>query len=141
MSKDLILEIGTEEIPASYLPPALEQIKQLAEKELSAQRIPFGEINSYATPRRIVLHIADVAGSQESSVKEVMGPAKAVAFDEKGKPTKAAEGFARGQGIAVEDLKTVSTPKGDYIAAVKSEASEPTDKILPAIMPRIITTL
>lgn len=141
MSRDLILEIGTEEIPASYLPPALAQIKQLAEKELSTQRVPFGEISSYATPRRIVVHITDVSESQESSVKEVMGPAKAVAFDDKGKPTKAAEGFARGQGIDIKDLKTVSTPKGDYIAAVKSEASEPTDKILPAIMPRVITSL
>jgi len=141
MSKDLILEIGTEEIPASYLPPALEQIKKLAEKELGAQRIPFGETHAYATPRRIVLHVTDVAEAQEASVKEVMGPAKAVAFDGEGKPTKAAEGFARGQGIAVKDLKVVSTPKGDYVAAVKSETSEPTGKILPGIMPRIITTL
>ena len=141
MSRDFILEIGTEEIPASYLPPALEQIKKLAEKELGAQRIPFDETHAYATPRRIVLHITGVAEAQESSVKEVMGPAKAVAFDDKGKPTKAAEGFARGQGIPVKDLKVVSTPKGEYVAAVKSEASEPTKKILPGIMPRIITTL
>ncbi|MDF1526498.1 MAG: glycine--tRNA ligase subunit beta [bacterium] len=141
MSQDLILEIGTEEIPASYLPPALEQIKILAEKELGAQRIPFGKIHAYATPRRIVLHVTDVALAQETSVKEVMGPAKSVAFDDKGKPTRAAEGFAKGQGIAVKDLKLVSTPKGDYVAAVKSEASSPTAKILPAIMPRIITTL
>ena len=97
MSRDFILEIGTEEIPASYLPPALEQIKKLAEKELGAQRIPFDETHAYATPRRIVLHVTGVAEAQESSVKEVMGPAKAVAFDDKGKPTKAAEGFARGQ--------------------------------------------
>ena len=141
MSRDLILEIGTEEIPASYLPPAIEQVKQLAEKELGAQRIPFGKINAYATPRRIVLHVTEVAEEQESSVKEVMGPAKALAFDDKGKPTRAAEGFARGQGISVKDLKVVSTPKGDYVAAVKSETSEPTAKKLPGIMPRIITTL
>lgn len=141
MSRDLILEIGTEEIPASYLPPALEQIKQLAEKELAAQRIPFGKTHAYATPRRIVLHVTKVAKAQESSVKEILGPAKAVAFDEKGLPTKAAEGFARGQGIPVKDLKVVSTPKGEYVAAVKSEASEPTARILPGIMPRIITTL
>jgi glycyl-tRNA synthetase beta chain len=141
MSSDLILEIGTEEIPASYLPPALEQIKQLAEKELGNQRIPFGETHAYATPRRIVLHVTGVVKAQETSVKEVMGPAKAVAFDDKGKPTKAAEGFARGQGISVKDLKVVSTPKGEYVAAIKSEASEPTAKILPGIMSRIITSL
>ena len=141
MTQDLLLEIGTEEIPASYLPPALEQIRQLAAKELTAQRIPFGEMKSYATPRRIVLHIQSVAGAQETSVKEVLGPARAVAFDEKGAPTKAAEGFARGQGIAVGDLKVVQTPKGEYVAAVKSEASDPTARILPAVMTRIITSL
>lgn len=141
MSKDLLLEIGTEEIPASYLPPALEQIRQLAEKELGAQRVPFGETRAYATPRRMVLHVTNVAEDQEASVKEVMGPARAVAFDGNGKPTKAAEGFAKGQGIPVKDLKVVSTPKGEYVAAVKSEASEATAKILPAILPRIITTL
>jgi len=141
MSRDLILEIGTEEIPASYLPPALDQIRQLAEKELNARRVPFGKIQAYATPRRIVLHVTDVALAQESSVKEVMGPARSVAFDDKGRPTKAAEGFAKGQGIAVGDLRIISTPKGEYVAAVRSEASEPTGEILPAIMPRIITSL
>jgi glycyl-tRNA synthetase beta chain len=140
-SQDLILEIGTEEIPASYLPPAIDQIKRLTEKEFNAQRIPFGEAFAYATPRRIVLHVTDVAQTQESSVREVMGPARAVAFDEKGKPTRAAEGFAKGQGIKVKDLTIVSTPKGEYVAAVKSETSEATASILPAVMPKIITTL
>ncbi|UCF29945.1 MAG: glycine--tRNA ligase subunit beta [bacterium] len=141
MTRDLLLEIGTEEIPASYLPPALEQIQSLAARELTGQRIAFGKTAAYATPRRIVLHITDVAEAQETSVKEVLGPARAVAFDDKGKPTKAAEGFARGQGITVKDLKTVQTPKGEYVAAVKKEASQPTAEILPAIMPRIITSL
>lgn len=141
MSRDIILEIGTEEIPASYLPPALDQITKLAEKELEAQRIPFGEAKAYATPRRIVLHVTGVSEEQETSVKEVMGPARNVAFDDKGNPTRAAEGFAKGQGIDVKDLSIVSTPKGEYVAAVRSEASQPSSEILPEIMPRIITSL
>jgi len=141
MSQDLLLEIGTEEIPASYLPPALDQIRQLARKELDAQRISFGEARSYATPRRIVLHVTHVAEKQKASVKEIMGPARTVAYDADGKPTKAAEGFARGQGISVKDLKVVSTPKGEYMAAVKSEASESTVKVLSDLIPGIITTL
>ena len=141
MSRELLLEIGTEEIPAGYLPPAIRQIAELAGKELAGQRVPFGEIRAYATPRRIVLHITEMAQSQESSIKEVMGPARSVAYDEKGKPTKAAEGFARGQGIKVRDLKLLSTPKGEYVAAVKEEASKPTMEILSQILPLIITSL
>jgi glycyl-tRNA synthetase beta chain len=141
MTRDLLLEIGTEEIPASYLPPALEQIQKLAAKELKAQRVSFGKTAAYATPRRIVLHITKVAEAQEASVKEVLGPAKAVAYDDKGKPTKAAEGFARGQGVSVGDLKIVDTPKGQYVAAVREEASQATAEILPAIMPKFITSL
>ena len=141
MKRDVLLEIGTEEIPAAYLPPALTQIKELAGKELAAARISYEDARSYATPRRIVLHVTGVLEEQESTVKEVLGPAMSVAFDEQGKPTRAAEGFARGQGVDVADLKTVSTPKGDYVAAVKAEDSMPTARILPGIMPRIITSL
>ncbi len=141
MTRDLLLEIGTEEIPASYLPPALEQIQKLAAKELEAQRVSYGKTAAYATPRRIVLHITEVAEAQETSVKEVLGPARAVAYDDKGEPTKAAEGFARGQGVGVDDLKIVDTPKGQYVAAVREEASQPTADILPAIMPKLITSL
>ncbi|UCG38815.1 MAG: glycine--tRNA ligase subunit beta, partial [bacterium] len=141
MKKDLLLEIGTEEIPASYLPPALDQIKDLASRELGAQRVSFEQVRAYATPRRIVLHVQGVAVSQESSVKEVLGPARSVAFDEKGNATKAAEGFARSQGLKVGDLKVVKTPKGEYVAAVRAETSMPTADVLPGIMPRIITSL
>jgi glycyl-tRNA synthetase beta chain len=141
MSRDLILEIGTEEIPASYLPPALKQIQELAKKELTAQRIAFGETKAFATPRRIVLHVTDVAEAQESSEQEMVGPAKSVAFDADGNPTKAGEGFARGQGVSVEDLKIIETDKGEYVAVTKKEESQATAEILPEIMPGLITTL
>lgn len=141
MSREFILEIGTEEIPAGYLPPALEQIKKLAAKELANQRISCGDISAFATPRRITLLIRKVSESQEAREHEVMGPAVAVAYDEDGNATKAARGFARGQGVDVGDLKRVKTPKGEYVAVVKKEASQPSLDILSQVVPKIITTL
>ncbi len=141
MSREFVLEIGTEEIPASYLPPALDQIKELAAKELAGQRISCGEISAFATPRRIVLMIQKVDEAQEAQEREVMGPAVAVAYDDKGKPTKAAEGFAKGQGVPVGDLKKVKTDKGEYVAVVKKEASQPSLEILSQVIPKIITSL
>ncbi len=141
MTREFVLEIGTEEIPASYLPPALKQIKALAAKELKKERISCGEIRSFATPRRITLLIRKVSEAQEAQEHEVMGPAVAVAYDDKGKATKAAEGFARGQGVSVGDLKKVKTPKGEYVAVVKKEASSPSVDVLSSVIPRIITSL
>lgn len=141
MTRDLLLEIGTEEIPAGYLPPAMRQLEELARKELSAARLSYGEFRAFATPRRLVLHITKVAEAQKSDVREVLGPARGVAYDGAGDPTKAAEGFARSQGVDVGKLKVVSTPKGEYVAAVKEEESRPAAEVLVRIVPGLITTL
>ena len=141
MKRDLLLEIGTEEIPAGYLPPAISQLEDFARKELETRRVPFGKVKAYATPRRLVLHVADVAEAQESAVRQVLGPAKGVAFNPEGKPTKAAEGFARSQGVDVRDLKVVPTPKGEYVAAVREEESHPALGILSQFLPDLITSL
>jgi len=141
MTRDLLLEIGTEEIPAGYLPPAMRQLEELARKEFSAARLFFGEIRGYATPRRLVLHITKVAEAQESAVREILGPARGVAYDVAGNPTKAAEGFARSQGVDIGKLKVVSTPKGEYVAAVKEEEGRPAAEVLVRIVPGLITSL
>ncbi|NOY86423.1 MAG: glycine--tRNA ligase subunit beta [Deltaproteobacteria bacterium] len=141
MNRELILEIGTEEIPAGYLPPAIEQLKKLAVKELEGQRLSHGDVFAYATPRRLTLIVQGVSERQKASVKEVLGPARGVAFGDDGRPTRAAEGFAGGQGVAVEDLKIVDTPKGEYVAAVKEETSAAAMDVLPRMMPRMITSL
>ncbi|GBE15743.1 MAG TPA: glycine--tRNA ligase subunit beta [Proteobacteria bacterium] len=141
MNRELILEIGTEEIPAGYLPPAIEQLKKLVVKELAGQRLSHGDVAVYATPRRLALIVQGVSERQDANVKEVLGPARGVAFGDDGKPTRAAEGFARGQGVAVGDLKIIDTPRGEYVAAVKEETSAPAMEILPQMMSRMITSL
>jgi glycyl-tRNA synthetase beta chain len=141
MSKELLLEIGTEEIPALFLPKALEDMKEIIAKELSSNRILYGNITTMTTPRRLLLHVSDVAERQEDRVIEKVGPAKKVSFDEKGNPTKAALGFARGQGIDIAELESVTTEKGEYICARKKIAGEETEKLLVQLLPRFISAI
>ncbi len=115
MGKELLLEIGTEEIPAEFLPKALKDMADIVGREFTQNRIGHGEVETMATPRRLVLCVADVAEKQEDQVLEKLGPAKRVSFDEKGNPTKAALGFAKGQGIGIAELETIVTDKGEYI--------------------------
>ena len=97
MGKELLLEIGTEEIPAAFLPKALRDMEEIAKTELALQRIGHGEILTMGTPRRLLLAVADVAEKQEDQVIEKLGPACRVAFDEQGETIRAALGFAKGQ--------------------------------------------
>jgi glycyl-tRNA synthetase beta chain len=138
---ELLLEIGTEEIPAGFIPRALEEMPGLLEKEFQAQRIAYKEIKAMGTPRRLVLIATGAAPAQEARVIETLGPAKRIAFDDQGHPTKAALGFARGQGIPVEELKVVQTEKGEYLSARKEEKGEETFRLLPAILPRVIASI
>src|SRR5690554_5366568 len=115
--RSLLLEIGTEEIPAKFMPPALRQLKELAEKKFSEARLQYQEINTYGTPRRIVLFIKGLPEVQQDLVEEVKGPSAKVAFDAQGNPSKAAQGFARGQGVDVKDLTVKETEAGSYVYA------------------------
>ncbi len=141
MSAELFLEIGTEEIPAGFIPKALDDMKGLIRKELENARIEFGEIKTYATPRRLAIAVAAVAGQQPDMQIKAMGPAKKVAFAEDGTPTKAGEGFARGQGVDVSELKIVETDKGEYVSVEKEEKGRPTKELLPEILPRLIGSI
>lgn len=136
---ELLLEIGTEEIPSGFMPRALEAMKDLLQKEFQTHRIGFQEVKSQGTPRRLVVTASGVAAAQEQRFLEVLGPAKRIAFDEKGQPTKAALGFAKGQGIPVEDLQIAKTEKGEYLCARKEEKGEETSRLLPAILSRLIS--
>jgi glycyl-tRNA synthetase beta chain len=138
---ELLLEIGTEEIPSGFISRALEEMQSLLEKEFRAQRIACKEVKAMGTPRRLVLIATGVAPAQEGRVVETLGPARRIAFDDRGQPTKAALGFARGQGIPVEELKTVQTEKGEYLCARKEEMGEETFHLLPAILPRVIASV
>jgi glycyl-tRNA synthetase beta chain len=138
---EFVLEIGTEEIPSSFIPKALEEMKALLEKELQAQRIVYHDIKAMGTPRRLVLTSSDVALLQEGRSINVTGPARTIAFDKEGRPTKAALGFARGQGVAVDDLQTVQTEKGEYICLRKEEKGGETAALLVSILPRLIASI
>ena len=141
MGKELLLEIGTEEIPAAFLPKAIADMERIIEKEFSEQRIIHGTIKAMATPRRLVLCVDDVAERQDDQLLEKIGPAKRAAFDEAGNPTKAALGFARGQGVDVSDLETVTTDKGEYLCARKKITGEITATILTTLLPRFIMSI
>jgi glycyl-tRNA synthetase beta chain len=141
MGKELLLEIGTEEIPAGFIPNALEEMAISIGKELHASRIAHGEVRTLGTPRRLVLLVKDVAEKQEDVKTEKLGPPLHIAFDDKGRPTKAALGFAKGQGLRVEDLATVKGEKGEYLGAVKKEKGQPSSALLIEILPRIIGSI
>ncbi len=141
MGKELFIEIGTEEIPAEFLNKTLRDMEELIRKELTNSRIPCGAIRTLATPRRLVVLVSNVAEKQEEQIIEKLGPAKRVSFDEQGNPTKAALGFAKGQGLEIRELETIVTDKGEYICARKKIAGEETASLLPAMVPRFILSI
>ena len=122
---ELIFVIGCEELPARFIEPALEQMKAAWRQRCEDARITFGEVRTFGTPRRLVLIVDEIASKQSDLEEERTGPPARAAFRD-GAPTKAAEGFARGQGVAVEDLYLVETPKGEYVAARVFEEGLPT---------------
>ena len=138
---DLLFEIGTEEIPASYVPPVLEQLREIATESLTNHRVPFGEVETLGTPRRITLSIKDVKTLQESQETEVVGPPKRIAYDENDEPTKAAIGFAKTQGVELTALRIVETERGEYVAASKLETGVPIREILGTLLTEWIEAL
>ncbi len=139
--KELLLEIGTEEIPAGFVPQALNDLEGIARKELGASRIDFSGTRTVGTPRRLVLVIESVSEKQRDEETKKIGPSKQSAFDAKGNPTKAAIGFARGQSVPVESLTLVETEKGEYVCAVKKEEGKPTVELLSAFLPKWILSI
>jgi glycyl-tRNA synthetase beta chain len=139
--KELLLEIGTEEIPAGFVPQALMDLEALAKKELEASRIDFSGTKTLGTPRRLVLAIESVSGKQRDEETRKIGPSKQAAFDAKGNPTKAAIGFAKGQSVPVESLTVVQTEKGEYVCAVKKESGRPTAELLSSLLPKWILSI
>jgi glycyl-tRNA synthetase beta chain len=138
MTKELFLEIGTEEIPAAFLPKAMADLDALIRKEFEHARISHGEVSTLSTPRRIALLVRDLDEQQPDAEVTALGPAKKVAYDTDGNPTKAAEGFARGQGVDVRDLSVATTEKGEYVAVTKLIVGRPTADLLTEILPRVI---
>ncbi len=142
MFAELLLEIGTEEIPSDYLERGLEELRRLGESYLRNNRIEIGEdLQSYGTPRRLVLVGKAIADKQEDTVQEMTGPPKKVAFDEDGNPTKAALGFAQKQGVSVDELQFLETPKGEYLYVRRKMPGKPTIDLLPEILSELIANI
>lgn len=141
MAQDLVVEIGTEEIPAGFIPPALEQLAAGTAEALKRERLASGRVWTGGTPRRLVLRVEGLAERQEDISVEVVGPPKSKAFDEKGVPTPAARGFAKSQGVGVDALKVKVLPKGEYVAAVVEHRGRPAGEILRRVLPELVLGL
>ncbi|MBN1830567.1 MAG: glycine--tRNA ligase subunit beta [Deltaproteobacteria bacterium] len=142
MTAELLLEIGTEEIPSDYLENGLRALKRLVESQLRDERILIEEdLEIYGTPRRLVLIGRSVADKQKDIVQEVTGPPKKAAFDREGNPTKAAIGFAEKQGVSVDAFKFVETPRGEYVSIEKKVTGRPTSHILSEATPGLIRSV
>jgi len=142
MTGELLFEIGTEEIPSDFLDEGIKQLGQLAETAFRDNLIQIrGELQTFGTPRRLILIAKAVAENQGDTVQEVTGPPKSAAFDPQGNPTKAALGFAKKQGIPVDQLETLQTPKGEYLYVKRKIPGRPTPEVLSEILPRIIADI
>ena len=138
---DLLFEIGSEEIPASFILPAADQLEDLFSDKMETLGLPFDSIAQYATPRRLALVVKGIAGEQQDVEEVLLGPSKQAAYDNEGNPTKAAEGFARSKGASVDDLELVDTPKGEYLQLTRKVVGKQTAELLPALLHEIILAL
>jgi glycyl-tRNA synthetase beta chain len=135
---DLLLEIGAEEIPAGFVPGALQQLAQDLGKALDDARLAHGEVKAVGTPRRLAVWARAVAPRQTDARNQAFGPPVSQAFDGEGKPTAAALGFARSQGVDVAALERAMTPKGERLAITKVELGRAAGEVLPAIVEKLV---
>ncbi len=138
---NFLCEIGTEEIPAGYIPPAIEATDAIFRRKLEENRIKFGNVSVYGTPRRIVVFASGVADGQEAGEEELKGPAVKAAYDASGNPTRALEGFARGNGIGLATVYRRETDRGEYVFAKRAMPANKTADIIPGIVEHIVGAL
>ncbi|MGG4045422.1 glycine--tRNA ligase subunit beta [Paenibacillus favisporus] len=141
MSKDLLFEIGLEEVPARFLRAAMEQLEERMVKWLEQSRIAYGEVHSYATPRRLAVLVKSVAEKQEDVQEEVKGPSRKIALDENGNWSKAALGFARGQGVDPEQFTFKELNGVEYIYVTKSSNGVETSALLSEALLGILSSM
>lgn len=137
----LLFEIGTEEIPAGYIQPALTFMQKAAQTKFKELGLEFGQMHTVGTPRRLTLAVEELQSRQQDQRKEHIGPAKKAAFDAEGNPTKAALGFVRSKGLTVDDIEIVETPKGQYLMVVEEVKGQQTAQLLPALLDELLRTI
>lgn len=135
LTHTLAFEIGTEEIPAFDLDSAGKQLQKMVPAAFEGARIPFESFEIYSSPRRLIVMAYGVADATEALVEEYKGPAIKIAFDASGAPTKAAQGFARGKGVAVEDLERREVDGVEYVFATKTFPPRPWPTCCPPCWP------
>ncbi len=139
---EVLLEVGTEEIPAGMLPKAEEDLRANLEKLIAAENLSDGvTVETLSAPRRLTAHVRGLREKQADVVNEVTGPPKSVAYDAVGEPTRAAHSFAGKQGLALSELYVVKTPKGEYLAAKQVKRGRTAEQILTEMLPRVIHDL
>lgn len=138
---DLLLEVGVEEIPAAFVPATAAQLETRANEIFEKLRLGTPSVRVFVTPRRLALTVQGIPDAQEDAVVEVRGPSVAAAFDEQGRPTRAAEGFARAQGVTVDQLVRRSTPQGEYLFAVRREKGRSAAEVLVTALPDLVMGL
>jgi glycyl-tRNA synthetase beta chain len=138
---DFLLEIGVEELPASYIAPALAQLESELKESLGELRLTFSDCATFSTPRRLAILVTDLLARQADYEEEATGPPVSAAYDQEGAPTKALLGFCKGKGVAVEDVRRVETAKGAYIAVTVKRVGQPAVALLPGVIARIVPGL
>ncbi len=138
---NLLLEIGTEELPVDALNVIYNDLKPKTEAVLRKARLTFGEIKAEATPRRIALHIEALAGRQSDETQELSGPSKDKAYDANGKPTSALEGFLKSKGASLQDVSIKETPRGTFIMIQQKNVGKTAAAVLPQILQEILSSL
>jgi len=142
MDRELLIELGLEELPASWLPPLTRQLVEVTDGQLKIQRLGAGvQAEGYATPRRLTVRVARVAERQSDLEELVNGPPVSAATGPDGQPTQAAIGFARKNGVEVADLERVETPKGTYLAFRKRQRGRAAVDALPDVLTGILRGL
>jgi glycyl-tRNA synthetase beta chain len=141
MHHELLFEIGTEEIPAGYIAPALSQLEKILGDRLTALALPYSALRTAATPRRLAVSVSGLAECQPDREEEILGPPRKAAFDKNGQPTQAAIGFAKTRGVGVEALQIMATPKGEYLMVRVEQKGRQTAELLAELLPEIVTSL
>ncbi len=141
MNNQLIFEIGTEEIPAGYILPALAILKDNLANGLQELGLTRGGITTAATPRRFVICVEDLQDRQPDKVEEILGPPKKAAYDSDGNPTKAAQGFAKSKGAELADIQIAKTAKGEYLMIRQEIKGRATEELMAELLPELIKSI